>query len=229
MTLPSRGHALRASATIAATVLLLLSTAAFGRHQTSRAAGPRPDSFDDLYLRGQRANAAIKTLTAHFTESSTSSLLTRPIVSHGRLAIERPSRVILRYTEPEQRVIIIDGNKMTMSWPSHNVRQVTDVGTAQGRVQKYFVNGTAADLRRQFDIDMHGDGEARPNAYYVSMAPKRKQMRETLTRLELWVGRASMLLEGMKMTFANGDVKTMTFEDVVPNASIDARTFSLTP
>ena len=38
-----------------------------------------------------------------------------------------------------------------------------------------------------------------------------------------------MLLEGMKMTFANGDVKTMTFEDVVPNASIDARTFSLTP
>ena len=31
------------------------------------------------------------------------------------------------------------------------------------------------------------------------------------------------------MTFANGETKTMTFEDVVPNAPLDARTFSLTP
>ena len=59
------------------------------------------------------------------------------------------------------------------------------------------------------------------------MVPKRKQIRETLARLELWVGRTSMLLEGMKMTFANGDLKTMTFEDVVANAPLDARTFSL--
>jgi len=29
------------------------------------------------------------------------------------------------------------------------------------------------------------------------------------------------------MTFANGDLKTMTFEDVVANAPLDPRTFSL--
>ena len=189
----------------------------------------RPTTFDQLYARGQKINGAMKTLTARFTETTTSTLLTKPITARGRLWVERPSRVILRYTDPDARVVLIDGNRMTVAWPSRNINQTLDIATAQGRVQKYFVNGTAADLRRQFDIDMHGDGEARPNAYYVSMVPKRKQIRETLTRLELWVGRASMLLEGMKMTFANGDVKTMTFEDVVPNASIDARTFSLTP
>ena len=59
------------------------------------------------------------------------------------------------------------------------------------------------------------------------MVPKRKQIRETLARLELWVDRTSMLLDAMKMTFANGDTKTMTFEDVVPNAPLDAGTFSL--
>jgi outer membrane lipoprotein-sorting protein len=225
MTLPSRGQALRASATLAAIVLLLLSTAAFGRHQTSRSAGPRPDSFDDLYLRGQRANAAIKTLTAHFTESSTSSLLTRPIVSHGRLAIERPSRVVLRYTEPEQRVIVIDGNKMTLSWPSHNVRQVTDVGTAQGRVQKYFVNGTAADLRAQFEIEEHETSD-RPGTDHLTLIPKRKQIRETLARLDLWVTRSTLLLDAMRMTFANGDTKMMSFDEVVPNAALEPGTFS---
>src|SRR4029077_12671036 len=53
-----------------------------------------PDSFDDLYARGQKANAAIKTLTARFPETTPSSLLTKPMVARGRLAVERPSRVI---------------------------------------------------------------------------------------------------------------------------------------
>jgi outer membrane lipoprotein-sorting protein len=227
MTLPSRGHALRASATITAVavLMLMLSTVAFGRHPASQPASPRPDSFDELYLRGQRANAAIKTLTANFTESSTSSLLTRPIVSHGHLAIERPSRVVLRYTEPEQRVIVIDGNKMTMSWPSHNVRQVTDVGTAQGRVQKYFVNGTASDLRAQFEIETHATSD-RPGTDHLTMIPKRKQIRETLARLDLWVTRSTLLLDAMRMTFANGDTKMMTFDEVVPNAALEPGTFA---
>ena len=47
------------------------------------------------------------------------------------------------------------------------------------------------------------------------MVPKRKQIRETLARLDLWVDRTSLLLDAMKMTFANGDTKTMAFEDVV--------------
>ena len=116
---------------------------------------------------------------------------------------------------------------MTVTWPSRNINQTLDIATAQGRVQKYFVNGTAADLRRQFEIDTRDDGAGRPGAYYVSMVPKRKQIRETLARLDLSVNRTSMLLDEMKMTFANGDPKTMTFEDVVANAPLDARTFSL--
>jgi len=197
----------------------------------SGAAAKRPPaashrSFDELYAEGQRANASMKTLTARFTETTTSSLLTRPLVSHGRLAVERPTRVVLRYTEPEARVVLIDGNKMTLSWPSRQIRQVTDISTAQGRVQKYFVNGSAEDLRKQFDIEQH-DTSDRPNTYYVSMIPRRKQIREALVRLDLWVNQTSKLMESMKMTFANGDTKTMTFEDVIPNAPIDPGAFTI--
>ena len=186
-----------------------------------------PDSFDELYARGQKANAAIKTLTARFTETTTSSLLTRPIVARGRLAVERPSRVVMRYADPDARVVLIDGNKMTMSWPGKHLTQVTDIGTAQGRIQKYFVNGTAAELRSQFEIDDHGMAGDRPDLYFVTMVPKRKQIRASLARLDLWVNRSSLLLHAMKMTFANGDSKTMAFEDVVPNATLEPGSFTL--
>jgi outer membrane lipoprotein-sorting protein len=215
---PRCDYAIRASATIAAGLLLLVRAAAV--------ALPSQDSFDDLYERGRLANAAIKTLTAHFTETTTSSLLTRPLVSRGTLAVERPARVVMRYTDPESRVVLIDGNRMTMSWPSRNLRQVTDIATAQSRVQKYFVNSSAAELRGQFDIQEH-DTSDRPGTYHVTMVPKRKQIREALAGLDLWVNRSSMLLDAMRMTFANGDTKTMAFEDVVPNAAIEPGTFSV--
>ena len=196
--------------------------------QTEKTAKPAAaaDAFDDLYAKGKQANDAMKTLTARFTEETTSSLLTRPLVARGRVAVERPSRIALRYTEPDARTVLIDGNTMTVSWPSRGIRQVTDITTTQRRIQKYFVNGTPGDLRREFTIEDHGTGERR-NAYAIAMLPKRKQIRENLARLDLWVNRTTLLLDAMKMTFANGDTKTMTFEDVVPNAALDPGAFAL--
>ena len=64
-----------------------------------------PDSFDELYARGQKVNAAIKTLTARFTETTTSSLLTKPIIgTRPAVRSNGPSRVVLRYTDPDARV-----------------------------------------------------------------------------------------------------------------------------
>jgi hypothetical protein len=58
------------------------------------------------------------------------------------------------------------------------------------------------------------------------MVPKRKQIRAALAQLDLWVNRSSLLLARMKMTFANGDTKTMAFEDVVPNATLEPGSFT---
>jgi outer membrane lipoprotein carrier protein len=220
----------RVSRRLATIAAALASVAIVPTTQTGAAARRPPAasqrSFDELYAEGQRANASMKTLTARFTETTTSSLLTRPLVSRGQLAVERPTRVVLRYSDPESRVVLIDGNKMTLSWPSRNIRQVSDIGTAQGRVQKYFVNGTADDLRRQFDIEQHATSD-RPNTHYVTMVPRRKQIREALVRLDLWVNQSSKLMDSMRMTFANGDTKTMVFEDVVPNATLDPTAFTV--
>jgi hypothetical protein len=57
------------------------------------------DFFDELYTRGRKVNDAMKTLTARFTETTT-SLLTKPMIARGRVTVERPSRVVLRYAEP---------------------------------------------------------------------------------------------------------------------------------
>ena len=214
------------SAAVTAALCLTAGGAASAPQSAARQSASGAGLFDDLYQRGQRANASIKTLTARFTETTTSSLLTRPLTAHGTLAVERPSRVALHYAEPESRVVLIDAHRLTMSWPSRNITQVTDIGAAQGRIQKYFVSGTADDLRRQFDIEAR-EATDRPGTYLVTMVPKRKPIRGALARLDLWMDRSSLLLAAMRMTFANGDTKLMAFDDVVPNAAVDPGTFGI--
>jgi len=216
MSLPLRRRAIHALAGFAAVVLF-----------SPRLASAPPDTFDELYAKGKRVNDSMTTLTARFSETTTSTLLTKPLVARGHVAVERPSRVVLRYTDPDSRTVLIEGDRMTVVWPSRSVHQVTDIATTQKRIQKYFINGTADDLRQEFTIEDRSTGGDRPNAYFVTLLPKRKQIRETLVRLDLWVDRTSLLLDTMKMTFANGDTKTMTFTDLVRNAPLEPGTFAL--
>ena len=197
---------------------------------SARPASPQApdDSFDALYRRGSQINATLKTLTARFAETTTSSLLTRPLVARGIVAVERPSRVVLRYEEPEARVVLIDGDRLTASWPGRHLKQVTNIAGAQRRVQKYFVDSTPAELRSHFEIQSQKADDP-PGTYRLTMVPKRKQIREGLSRLELWLDQSSLLLSAMRMTFPNGDTKLMILTDVVPNAPIDPAVFTIEP
>jgi outer membrane lipoprotein-sorting protein len=186
----------------------------------------RADLFDELFKQGQAKNGAMKTLTASFVETTTSTLLARPLEARGTLAVERPSRIALRYTDPDQRLVLIDGDTMTMSWPARNVQQAKDIGATQKRIQKYFVDSSPSELRSSFTIDAR-EADDRAGAYLITMVPKRKQILEGLRRLELWVDRTTQLMTAMKMTFPNGDTKLMTFSEVKPNAPVDAALFRL--
>jgi outer membrane lipoprotein-sorting protein len=183
------------------------------------------DLFDDLYERGQKQNAGLKTLTASFTETSTSALLAKPLVERGLVFVERPSRVALRYSEPDARVVVIDGDTMSLSWPLAKINTIKDIAAAQRRIQKYFVDSSPRELRSHFDVSATDAGE-RPAAYLITMIPKRKQILEGITKLELWIDRQTLLLSAMRMTFPGGETKTMTFAEVKVNVPIDQHVFA---
>jgi outer membrane lipoprotein-sorting protein len=187
-----------------------------------------PASFDALYRRGSEKNAELKTLTARFVETTTSALLTQPLASSGTLAVQRPSKIVLHYREPEVRDLLIDGDRMTMSWPGRSVRNVINIAAANRRIQRYFVESTPAELRKSFDI-ASAEASDRPNAYKLTLTPRRQQIREGLRRLDLWLDRTSLLLAAMQMTFPTGDVKVMALDDVRVNVPLDAAVFSLDP
>ena len=209
------------SSTIVATLAAVLSYS--GRAGASAAPG---DLFDDIYARGRGIETSLKTVTARFTETTTSSLLTRPLVARGTLAVQRPSQIVLHYDEPEVRTMLIDHDRLTLAWPSRGLPQQTDIGAAQRRIDKYFVDKTPDELRRNFTISAT-EASDRPGTWRITMVPRRKQIQEGLSQLDLWVARTSLLLSAMRMTFPNADTKLMVFDDVVVNGPVDPKLFSI--
>lgn len=217
----------RVTATRRALVVFACCAAAIAGAVLASAQGApaKATAFDELYRRGQAANAGLKTLTARFTETTTTALLTTPIIERGTLSMQRPSTVVLHYFVPEARTVLIDDDRLILSWPGRHIHQVRNIGQMQGRVQRYFVDSDPRELRKSFDITV-SDTERRPGTDHVLLLPKRPQIREGLTRLDLWIDHTSMLLAAMRMTFANGDTKLMTLEDVAPNAALAPGTFA---
>jgi outer membrane lipoprotein-sorting protein len=178
-----------------------------------------PDLFADIYARGMVKQRTMRSLRARFTETTTSSLLTTPIVAHGSVVAALPARMVMTYTDPEAKTLTMDGKTLTVSWPARQEREQINITDIQKRIDRYFTRASVDELRSMFEIAAGPDARQR-RADVIDMKPKRKQIRQGLERLELWIDRDSDLLTQMRMTFPGGDQKTIALDDLTLNVPV---------
>jgi hypothetical protein len=196
-----------------------LALAALATVAMPAAPGTARDLFDDIYARSRPIEQTLRTIRARFTEETTSSLLTRPLVAEGTLVVVRPSDVLLTYTKPERKTLRLDADRLLFVWPDRRLRETRDIREAQQRVQKYFVGRTPDALRRHFTIAAAEDRKD-AGTWRIDMVPTRSQIQRGLGRLELWIRQDTLTLSVLRMTFPGGETKTMTFTDVVLNQPV---------
>ena len=214
---------------IRATTVLCLAAIAIGTQAAPAApqpAAPKRDAFDQLFARTMAKRETITSIRARFTETTTSSLLTKPIVAHGTVVAAPPARVLMTYTDPERRSVAIDAKALVVFWPDRGQRERIDISQTQKRIDHYFTHASIGDLRSMFDITAAAD-PALANSDRVEMRPKRKQIKEGLERLDLWIDRDTLLLVQMEIGFAGGDSKTIRLEDTAVNVPVTDKTFEI--
>lgn len=207
---------------VLALVTVFLLTATHVAPQPPR----RTDLFAEIFSRTAARRHSIQSIRARFTETTTSSLLEQPLVAHGVVVAAPPARVLMTYTDPEPRVIGIDGKSLLVVWPDRHERETIDIAQIQKRIDQYFAQASLEQLRAMFEIRAEPDPTMRA-ADVVDMRPKRKQIREGLERLELWIDRERLLLVQMRMTFPGGDRKTIRLDDIAVNVPITRETFQI--
>lgn len=205
-------------------LLQLLAAIAFGVSSVT----PAADLFDQLFSRTHAQRQSIQSIHARFTETTTSSLLQKPIVSHGTVIAAPPARVLMSYTDPERRMIAIDARSLVVVWPDRGERERIDISQTQKRIEQYFTQATIRQLRSMFEIKAETDSTIRETDR-IEMRPKRKPITEGLEGLTLWIDRTSLLLVQMQMTFPGGDRKMIRLEDIAVNVPVTDETFQIRP
>jgi len=173
----------------------------------------RADAVDVLVARGRAALRAIRVLRAEFRETTVSKLLRDPIVATGHLVATAPAQVVMEYVTPERKTLSVDATRLVVTWPARSERQELNIASTQKRVQKYFTDASAADLRQSFEMQLVTD-PGLPGADSLIMRPTRKQIQAGLARLQLWIDRTRLVLVRMKLDFPNGDSKTLEFDAI---------------
>jgi outer membrane lipoprotein-sorting protein len=216
---PRVKRALPAAFRLAAVVLGMV---AVGSAKVSAA----PDLFDELHARVRALEEKRQTIRARFTETTVSSLLVKPMVSVGTLIGAKPASLAMTYTSPERRTVVLDGRHMLITRPALGERELVDITEIVKRVDHYFVDATPDELRRHFTVRAFVDPEI-PAWYQIDLVPTRKQIRQGLERLQIWIARDPLLLAQIRITFAGGDTTTVTIKDAELNVPLPADAFTI--
>jgi outer membrane lipoprotein-sorting protein len=193
----------------------------------SGAASPaKPDLFDEIHATVRLAEAKRQTIRARFTETTTSSLLVKPIVARGVLIGAKPARLLMQYASPDRKTILMDGNRLLVVWPGRGESERVDIAEIMKRVNRYFANATPDQLRKSFTVRAFVDPDM-PDSWQLDLLPTRKQIREGLERLQIWITRDPLLLEQIKITFPGGDDTTFRLEDAELNVPLTAHAFDV--
>lgn len=192
---------------------------------TSRGA---TDLFDEIYRRGAPTEATLQSISATFVETNTSTLLKAPHVARGTLVGRRPNQVRLQYTGDDPRTVIVNGNALSIDWPSRGMKETRDIRGTMRRAERFFVISSPAELRKHFDITAV-EAADKTGTWHVTFVPKRSQMREGVSRVHLWIDKADLALKALRMDYPGGDTRLMEFSDVRINPSVDASAFAVAP
>lgn len=216
-------HAVLRHSTLVVLLALPLVIAAVGPQ------GPAStDLFTQIFNRTTTKRATMRSVRARFTETTVSTLLEKPIVAHGTIIAVPPARVLMTYTDPERRVVALDGKSLFVVWTDRNEREKIDISQTQKRIDQYFTQASVDQLRSMFDITAEPDAVMR-DVDRVDMRPKRKQIKAGLERLELWIDRESVLPVQMRMRFPGGDYKTIKLDDITINVPVTDESFQIRP
>jgi outer membrane lipoprotein-sorting protein len=204
----------------------LLACVAGSRMLAAGQSPSTPDLFDEIHARGRVLEAKMQTVRARFTETTVSSLLAKPLVSKGTLIAAKPPKMVLRYTSPERKTVLMDGKQLTVVWHDRGDVEKIDLTEIMKRVNQYFTNADAGQVRKAFTVVATMDRDL-ANTYLLDMAPKRKQIKEGLQRLQIWIDRDTLLMRQMKMSFPGGDSDTIRLDEAELNAPLPPNAFDV--
>ena len=157
---------------------------------------------------------SVQALDATFTQEQTRALLSRPLVSSGRIRFERPSSLRWETTSPSTSVMVMSGTQLWMHVPDLGAPQelnMSDDPRVESLVRGLLVwlDGDLESVKKNYTLTFV-DG---PPAV-ATLVPRDETLRGTISSLELTLAPDLRWVQRVAITEPDGDTTVLTLSDV---------------
>lgn len=166
--------------------------------------------------------AGVRDLRGDFVQYSFVAALDREEVSRGTLAVKRPGRMRWEYTEPEPRVISIDGEYLRIYSPGDRQLQIAPL--AKGAFSPTPMDFLLGDAKLDQVFEPRSIEAVEPGERAVRLVPREEAAFEFM---ELRVGEADKELRESLLVDLFGNRTRVRFLDLVENSGIEDEVFAI--
>lgn len=198
-------------------LLVLIAALFLGGPVLAQSSGESPAGVQTL----RNALDELDTLRADFEQTVLNSEFTVDEVSSGTLAIKRPGRFRWDYQEPEERLLIADGERMWIYEPEFEQATVQAMDQTLATSPAMLLTGEG-DLEESFRIEDEGvQGEL----HWVRLTPRVQDSEFEQVR----IGIGERTVELMELRDNLGGVTRIEFDNIELNPQLPDSLFQFEP
>ena len=194
---------------------------------SSTVALAEPLPLADVVAKVDKAKAGVETLAGEFTQKNRVKLFKQELTAKGKLYFKKPRQIRWEYTSPDPSVLILDGNKATLTTPGA-AAQVFDLdkdATMRAifdQLLTWLGPGSLAAARDDYEMAAGGT-EMAP---VLVLTPKlASAVGKAFAKVELRLDNKSWLMKSIKLVEKNGDEKEIDFGKLTRNGKLPPDAF----
>lgn len=182
-------------------------------------------SQDAIIAKINVAVSKIETMQCDFVQTKHMKMLNNKMVSTGIMAYKQSDKLRWEYKKPYTYVFILNGTKVYLKKESRN--DVIDI--KQNKVFKSIaeimmnsVIGKCLTNNKEFKVSISDVN----NQWVASLIPQKKELKQMYSKIILYFGKASSIIQKVEMIEKNGDKTIIELKNVKLNKPVNANSFS---
>ncbi len=186
------------------------------------------EALDRVLARMDKGASSFKAMSAKIRKVSHTAVVNENTVDTGTMKLKRAKprdmRMLVDLTEPDQKAMAFQGQKLEMYFPKMRTVQEYDVGKNRELLEQFLLLGfgtSGKELAENYTLKVGGTetvGEQKTTR--LELVPKSKEVLQHLKKAELWVSDETGYPAQQKFYLTGGDYALVTYTELKVNPQL---------
>lgn len=193
------------------------------------------ETLPDVLERMDQGAKGFKGMIADLKRVTHTAVLNDNSEETGKMRLKRSSardvKIRIDFTSPDQFTVVFRGRKFEKYFPKIQTIQEIDLGKQRQLVDQFLLLGfgsSSKELQSSYSIKFLGADRANgQSTWHLELVPKSSEVREHLSKVDLWISAANGQPVQQKFHLPGGDYNLVVYSNVQLDVNISDQAFNL--